>query len=121
MSLGRIRLTMSDDPQGQALLTAARAGQRVWSLLTSPRDIGMTGDVIVELSHDDGLSALLSELHMISPRVLVSSADQPPPLIAHPVGHVPGTARCRAPPRATWGRIRTDRCTCTGSRYIPGA
>ena len=70
MSLWRIRITMSDDPHSQALLTAALASQRVWSLLTSPRGTGMTGDVIVELPPNDGLAALLSELHMISPQAL---------------------------------------------------
>ena len=67
MSLGRIQITMSDDPHSQALLTSALASQRVWSLLTSPRATGMTGDVIVELPPDVGLAALLSELHMNQP------------------------------------------------------
>ncbi len=78
MSLWRVRITMSDDPHSQALLTAALAGQRVWALLMVPRDTEMTGDVIIELPRDDGLGALLSELHKISPQVYVSSADQPP-------------------------------------------
>jgi hypothetical protein len=78
MSLWRIRITMSDDPNSQALLTEALAEQRVWALLMSPRDTGITGDVIIELPRDDGLGALLSELHMISPQVFVSSVDRPP-------------------------------------------
>ncbi len=83
MSLWRVRITMSDDPHSQALLTAALAGQRVWALLMVPRDTEMTGDVIIELPQDEGLGALLSELHMISPQVFVSSAVQPPsPAIA---------------------------------------
>ena len=83
MSLWRVRITMSDDPHSQALLTAALAGQRVWALLMVPRDTEMTGDVIIELPQDEGLGALLSELHMISPQVFVSSADRPPsPAIA---------------------------------------
>ncbi len=86
MSLGRIRITLSGDPQSQAMLTAALAGQRVWALLVSPRDTEMTGDVIVELPRGDGLGALLSELHMISPQVFVSDVDQPSSLaIAWPL------------------------------------
>ena len=77
MSLWRIRIIMSDDPQSHAMLTAAIAEQRVWALLVSPRDTDMTGDVIIELPGDNDLSALLSELHMISPQVFVSSVDGP--------------------------------------------
>jgi hypothetical protein len=80
MSLWRIRITMSDDPNSQALLTEALAEQRVWALLMSPRDTGIAGDVIIELPRDDGLGALLSDLHMISPQVFVSSVDRPPSL-----------------------------------------
>jgi hypothetical protein len=89
MSLWRIRITMSDDPNSQALLSEALAGQRVWALLMSPRDTGITGDVIIELPRDDGLGALLSELHMISPQVFVSSVDRAPSLAA---AHPPRTA-----------------------------
>ena len=82
MSLWRIRITMSDDPQTRSLLTAALAERRVWALLTSLGDTELSGDVIIELPDDDGLGTLLNELHMISPRVFVSSADKS----AHPVG-----------------------------------
>lgn len=77
MSLWRIRITMSDDPQSEAMLTAALAEQRVWALLISPGDTEMTGDVIIELPRDDGLGALLSELQMISPQIFMSRVDQP--------------------------------------------
>ena len=80
MSLWRIQITMSDDLYSQEMLTAALAEQRVWALLRSQRDTEMTGDVIIELPHDDGLGALLSKLHMISPQVFVSRADQGPSL-----------------------------------------
>jgi hypothetical protein len=76
VSLWRIQITMSDDPYSQELLTSVLAEQRVWALLISRRDTEMTGDVIIELPRDGGLGALLSELHMISPRVFVASADQ---------------------------------------------
>ena len=60
MSLWRIRITMSDDPQSQAMLTAALAEQRVWALPMSRRDTDMTGDVIIELLHVMTTSALCS-------------------------------------------------------------
>jgi hypothetical protein len=37
----------------------------------------MTVDVVIEPTDVDGLGAVLGELHMISPQVFVSSADQP--------------------------------------------
>ena len=77
MSLWRIRIAMSDDPRSQELLTEALAGQRVCSRLMSPRDTQMTVDVVIEPTDVDGLGAVLGELHMISPQVFVSSADQP--------------------------------------------
>jgi hypothetical protein len=77
MSLWRIRIAMSDDPRSQELLTEALAGQRVCSRLMSPRDTQLTVDVISEPADVDGLGALLGELHLISPQVFVSSADQP--------------------------------------------
>src|SRR4029077_472490 len=80
MSLWRIRIAMSDDPRSQELLTEALAGQRVCSRLMSPRDTQMSVDVIVEPTDVDGLGAWLGELHMISPQVFVSCADQPSPL-----------------------------------------
>ena len=80
MSLWRIRIALSDDPRSQELLSAALAEQRVWSLMLVPRDTEMTADVIIELPGVDGLGTLLGELHMFSPQVLVSSADQPSPL-----------------------------------------
>jgi hypothetical protein len=80
MSLWRIRMNMSDDPHSQELLTEALVEQRVRSLLLSPHDAEMTADLIIELPGVDGLPALLGALHMISPQVFVSSADQPSPL-----------------------------------------
>ena len=68
---------MSDDPRSQELLTEALAGQRVCARLMSPRDTQLTVDVIVEPADVDSLGALLGELHLISPQVFVSSADQP--------------------------------------------
>jgi hypothetical protein len=77
VSLWRIQIAMPDDPYGQELLTSVLARQRVWALLLSQRDTEMTADVLVELPRDGALGALLSELHMTSSQVLVSSADQP--------------------------------------------
>lgn len=80
MSLWRIRVAMPGDRQSQELLTEALAGQRVRSRLTSPHVGGMSVDLVIELPGVDGLSALLGALHMISPQVFVSSANQPSPL-----------------------------------------
>jgi hypothetical protein len=66
---------MPDDWRSQELLTEALAGQRVRSRLMSPADTEMSVDVIIELTDVGGLDTLLGELHMISPQVLVSSAD----------------------------------------------
>jgi hypothetical protein len=82
MSLWRIRIAMSDDWRSQELLTEALAGQRVCSRLMSPHETEMSVDVVIELTDVAGLGTLLSELHMISPQVLVSSAGQPSPLPA---------------------------------------
>ena len=68
---------MSDDRRSQELLTEALAGQRVCSRLMSPRDPVKSVDVTIELTDVDALGTLLGELHMISPQVFVSSADQP--------------------------------------------
>jgi hypothetical protein len=84
MPLWRIRITMSDDPHSQELLTAVLAEQRVWALLVSPRDTGITGDVVIELPDGDGIGGMLGELRMISPRVFVTSVDSPPPAVARP-------------------------------------
>jgi hypothetical protein len=80
MSLWRIRIAMPGDRRSQELLTEALAGQRVCSRLVSPRDTETTVDVIIELTDTDGLRSLLGALHMISPQVFVSRADQPSPL-----------------------------------------
>jgi hypothetical protein len=80
MSLWRIRVAMPGDRRSQELLTEALAGQRVCSWLTSAHDTGTTAEVIIELTGVDGLGSLLSQLHMISRQVFVSSADQRSPL-----------------------------------------
>ena len=82
MPLWRIRIAMSDDRRSQELLTAALVGQRVCSRLMSRHDNKMSVDVIIELTDADGLGTLLRDLHMISPQVFVSSAEQPSPLPA---------------------------------------
>ena len=82
MSMWRVRIAMPGDGRSQELLTEALAGQRVWSRLTPTRDTDRTVEVIIELTEANGLGSLLGQLHMISPRVFVSSADQPSPLAA---------------------------------------
>ena len=76
MSLWRIRIAMSDDRRSQELLAEALAGQRVCSRLTSPHGTETTVDMVIEMTDVSGLSALLGELHLISPQVFVSSASQ---------------------------------------------
>lgn len=80
MSMWRIRLTLPGGPGSQAVLDQTLAGQPVSQVLLTPRGAGtaeMTGEVTLDLKHDDGLGALLSQLHTISPQVFVSRADQP--------------------------------------------
>jgi hypothetical protein len=52
----------------------------------SPRDSGLTGDVIIELPDGEGIGTLLDELSLISPQVFVSSVSEPPlPAEAQPL------------------------------------
>lgn len=85
MSMWRIRLTLPGGPGSQAVLNQALVGQPVSQVLLTPRGAGtaeMTGEVTLDLTHDEGLGALLSELHTVSPQVFVSRAD---PLAAPPI------------------------------------
>lgn len=75
MSLWRVRISMSDDPASQALLTAALARQCVSAHPPPAPELMSPGDVIIELPRDDRLGALLNDLHQISPQVFVSSVD----------------------------------------------
>jgi hypothetical protein len=77
MSMWRIRITLSDDPRSHALLNDALAGQPVSQVKLTPAagTAEVTGDVVVELTRNEGLGELLSALHTISPQVLVSRAD----------------------------------------------
>ena len=77
MSMWRIRIALSDDRRSQELLTAALAGHRVCSQLTSAHDTELTVNVIIELADVGSLGALLAQLHLISPQVFISNADQP--------------------------------------------
>jgi hypothetical protein len=78
MSIWRIRITLPGDPGSQALLDEALAGQPVSQIRLTTRDddaAELTGDVLLELAHDEELGSLLSALHTISPQVFVSRAD----------------------------------------------
>lgn len=78
MSIWRIRITLPGDPGSHALLNEALAGQPVSQVRLTTRDddaAELTGDVLLELAHDEGLGTLLSALHTISPQVFVSRAD----------------------------------------------
>ena len=78
MSMWRIRITLPGDPGSHASLHEALAGQPVSQLRLTPSGVDtaeLTGDVVLELRQDDGLGALLSALHTISPQVFVARAD----------------------------------------------
>ena len=77
MSLWRVRITMSDDPASEALLTAALARQRICPHPPPAPESPSPGDVIIDLPRDDRLGALLNDLHQISPQVFVSSVEAP--------------------------------------------
>ena len=86
MSMWRIRITLPGDPGSHALLNEALAGQPVSQVRLTPGGADtaeLTGDVVLELRQDDGLGALLSALHTISPQVFVARAD---PVSAPPAG-----------------------------------
>jgi hypothetical protein len=94
----RIRITLSDDPRSRARFTEALAGRPVRLVSMTPRGNGtadLTGEAIVELAQDDGLSDLLTALHNISPQVFVSRAD--PVQLAGEVDELAGPA---GPPAA---------------------
>lgn len=80
MSLWRVRITMPADPASQEWLAAALAGHRVLAVLPSSDGSDPTGEVIIYLARDDNLGTLLSDLHMISRQVYVSSVSEPPQL-----------------------------------------
>ena len=65
-------------PDSRAVLNEA-LGQPVSQILLAPKGTDtaeMSGEVMLDLARDEGLGALLSVLHTISPQVLVSRADQ---------------------------------------------
>lgn len=75
----RIRLALPGGPDSRAVLNEALAGQPVSQILLTPRGgdtAEITGEVMLDLTRDEGLGALLSVLHTISPQVLVSRADE---------------------------------------------
>ena len=79
MSMWRIRLALPGGPDSRAVLNEALAGQPVSQILLTPRGADtaeLTGEVMLDLTGDEGLGALLSVLHTISPQVLVSRADE---------------------------------------------
>ena len=77
MSLWRVRITMPAEPASREWLAAALAGRHV-ALRPPLDDADPTGELIIELPRDESLGTLLSDLHMISPQVYVSSVSEPP-------------------------------------------
>jgi hypothetical protein len=77
MAKWRIRFYLSDDVHSKARLDEVLARQRVSAVRLTPRPgsaAGLSGDVVLELPHDDELGDMLAALHMISPQVFVSRA-----------------------------------------------
>jgi hypothetical protein len=79
MTLWRIRVAVPDDPVGRGALSSALEGQPVSGVRLLPgRPVNSTSsEFVVELPQDDGLTAVLSALHKISPQVFVSRAQAP--------------------------------------------
>ncbi len=78
----RIRLTLSDDPRSHALFHEALSDYPVSVVRLVPRSTGnaeITGEVLIELAHDESLGTLLGALHFISPQVFATRADPPAP------------------------------------------
>jgi hypothetical protein len=79
MSMWRIRINLSDDPQSRARLNEVLAHQQVSVIRLTPRagtDAQLSGDVVLELPRDEELGDMLTALHTISPQVFVSLAGQ---------------------------------------------
>lgn len=77
----RIQLPLSDSPGSRALFHEALADHPVSAARLLPRGTDraeMTGEVLVDLTQDEGLGDLLDALQALSPRVFVSCADYPP-------------------------------------------
>jgi hypothetical protein len=79
MTLWRIRVAVPDDPGGRGALTSALEGQPVSGMRVLPGSPvnSTSSEFVVELPQDDGLTAVLSALHKISPQVFVSRAQPP--------------------------------------------
>jgi hypothetical protein len=70
---------LSDDQHSRALLHEALADKPVSAVRLEPRGTDNTeiaGEVMVEVTVDDGLASLLEALHMISPQVFVARTDR---------------------------------------------
>jgi hypothetical protein len=84
MTLWRIRVAVPDNPGGRGALTRALEGQPVSGMRVLPGTPvdSTSSEFVVELPQDDGLTAVLSALHKISPQVFVSRAQTPEPEMA---------------------------------------
>ena len=77
----RIHLPLPDNPTSRTLFHEALADHPVSAARLIPRGTDraeMTGEVLVDLTQDEGLGDLLDALHVLSPRVFVSCADLAP-------------------------------------------
>ncbi len=79
MAMWRIRVNLSDDPRSRARLDEVLSSQKIRTVQLTPRAGAaseLSGDVILELPHDEELGQMLAALHTISPQVFVSRATQ---------------------------------------------
>lgn len=83
MPLWRIQIALSGDPHSLELFAQALAAQPAGPVRLAPCGAdastgsgiaGMTGEVVVELAHDEGLATMLGTLQGISPRIFVRRA-----------------------------------------------
>lgn len=77
MCVWRCRIDLDRDPPETAILAASLEGcsARLLSISVQQRRHTMSGELMIDLPHDDGVGAILSVLHEISPRVLIGRAQ----------------------------------------------
>jgi hypothetical protein len=90
----RIDLQGSEAP-ATAVLAAALDGQpaRVLSVSVDHVRQRMTGDIVIDVPHGDGVGAILSALHEISPRVLIGREEPCEDGLAMSAGHASRAGR----------------------------
>jgi hypothetical protein len=77
MCVWRCRIDLEGEPPETAVLAASLedCSARLLSISVERRHDTVTGELMVDLPHDEGVGAILSALHGISPRVLIGRAE----------------------------------------------